>query len=421
MSRRTSTCSTATSTPAIPIRRTPGCARTRRCTGTPPTSCGASPATTTSSRSRSDKDVFISSDQDKGGYRPNMPADPAIIGLDDPAAPQAAQPRVPPLHAPGRLRLGGRTSAPRSTELLDAVEAKGGQAEIVGRAGRAAAGDDDRPAARLRRGAVARAQGLVRADHRPRRRTPLLQRGRDGRGDGVRPGRVRALRGQDNVPGRRRDVDLDARRRSTVAAVGRRRSSPTACCCWTAAPRRPAPSSPARSLNLIAHPAQWRTAQAGADLAVATEEFIRYVTPIHNMCRVAAVDAEVDGVHGSRRAAGRADVRLGQPGRRPFADPERFDVTRQPNNHIAFGFGTHFCLGAALARLEIRVFFEELVRRVAGMAAGAGHRAGRDAQRLRLRPALGPGRLRVRLNDARASAGNRHGRKPGYTIWTATS
>jgi cytochrome P450 family 142 subfamily A polypeptide 1 len=39
-------------------------------------------------------------------------------------------------------------------------------------------------------------------------------------------------------------------------------------------------------------------------------------------------------------------------------------VTREPNNHIAFGFGTHFCLGAALARLEIRVFFEELIRRV---------------------------------------------------------
>ena len=47
-----------------------------------------------------------------------------------------------------------------------------------------------------------------------------------------------------------------------------------------------------------------------------------------------------------------------------FADPETFDVTRDPNHHIAFGFGTHFCLGAALARLEIRTFFEEFVRRV---------------------------------------------------------
>jgi cytochrome P450 family 142 subfamily A polypeptide 1 len=47
-----------------------------------------------------------------------------------------------------------------------------------------------------------------------------------------------------------------------------------------------------------------------------------------------------------------------------FDQPERFDVTRHPNQHISFGFGTHFCLGAALARLEIRIFFEELVRRV---------------------------------------------------------
>jgi cytochrome P450 family 142 subfamily A polypeptide 1 len=49
-----------------------------------------------------------------------------------------------------------------------------------------------------------------------------------------------------------------------------------------------------------------------------------------------------------------------------FDDPEAFVVTRHPNPHLAFGFGTHFCLGASLARLEIRVFFEELRRRVTG-------------------------------------------------------
>jgi cholest-4-en-3-one 26-monooxygenase len=47
-----------------------------------------------------------------------------------------------------------------------------------------------------------------------------------------------------------------------------------------------------------------------------------------------------------------------------FDAPEEFDVTRSPNNHVSFGFGTHFCLGAALARLEIRVMFEELLRRL---------------------------------------------------------
>jgi cytochrome P450 family 142 subfamily A polypeptide 1 len=47
-----------------------------------------------------------------------------------------------------------------------------------------------------------------------------------------------------------------------------------------------------------------------------------------------------------------------------FDDPHRFDVGRNPNPHVAFGFGTHFCLGASLARLEVRVMFDELLRRL---------------------------------------------------------
>jgi cytochrome P450 family 142 subfamily A polypeptide 1 len=49
---------------------------------------------------------------------------------------------------------------------------------------------------------------------------------------------------------------------------------------------------------------------------------------------------------------------------RAFDDPDRFDVTRTHNHHVAFGFGTHFCLGSSLARIEIRVMFEELLRRI---------------------------------------------------------
>jgi len=47
-----------------------------------------------------------------------------------------------------------------------------------------------------------------------------------------------------------------------------------------------------------------------------------------------------------------------------FEDPQRFDIRRRPNPHVAFGFGTHFCLGASLARLECRVMFGELLRRL---------------------------------------------------------
>ena len=80
-----------------------------------------------------------------------------------------------------------------------------------------------------------------------------------------------------------------------------------------------------------------------------------------------------------------------------FDDPDRYDVTRTPNHHIAFGFGTHFCLGAALARLEIRMFFDEFVRRVSADQRGARQRR-LPAQRVRERRHPRRGRARLRLN-----------------------
>jgi cholest-4-en-3-one 26-monooxygenase len=94
----------------------------------------------------------------------------------------------------------------------------------------------------------------------------------------------------------------------------------------------------------------------------AVEEFIRYATPILNMRRTVTVDHEL---HGQQLRAGDSVLLMyGAANRddREFTEPDRFDVTRQPNHHAAFGFGTHFCLGANLARLELRVLFEELLR-----------------------------------------------------------
>jgi cholest-4-en-3-one 26-monooxygenase len=125
-------------------------------------------------------------------------------------------------------------------------------------------------------------------------------------------------------------------------------------------------------LDLCSHPDELDKLRAGADLTVAVEEFIRYVTPIHNMCRVATVDTDVGG---TTIPAGHQVVLMYCSANRDeahFDDPERFDVERTPNNHIAFGFGTHFCLGASLARLEIRVFFEELLRRTSGWRPAPG-------------------------------------------------
>jgi cytochrome P450 family 142 subfamily A polypeptide 1 len=94
------------------------------------------------------------------------------------------------------------------------------------------------------------------------------------------------------------------------------------------------------------------------------EEFIRWVSPIVNMRRTVREDHEL---HGQQLHTGDEMLLLyGAANRdeRAFTDPERFDVTRSHNRHVAFGFGTHFCLGASLARLEIRVMFEELLRRI---------------------------------------------------------
>lgn len=96
----------------------------------------------------------------------------------------------------------------------------------------------------------------------------------------------------------------------------------------------------------------------------AVEEFIRWVTPILNMRRTVTVDYEF---HGKQMRAGDEVLLMyasGNRDERVFADPDRFDVTRSPNNHIGFGFGTHFCLGSSLARIEIRIMFEELLRRL---------------------------------------------------------
>jgi cholest-4-en-3-one 26-monooxygenase len=117
-------------------------------------------------------------------------------------------------------------------------------------------------------------------------------------------------------------------------------------------------------LELAARPDQYQQLRDGADLTVATEEFIRWVTPVLNMCRVANREYEISGQ--TIRQGQQVVLMYPSANRDPahFDEPDHYDVTRDPNHHIAFGFGTHFCLGAALARLEIKLFFEEFVRRV---------------------------------------------------------
>lgn len=125
-------------------------------------------------------------------------------------------------------------------------------------------------------------------------------------------------------------------------------------------------------LNLMARPDQVAKLRDGADMTTAVEEFIRYVTPIHNMCRAATRNVEFGGKQ--IKQGDQLLLMYSSANRDPehFDRPEEFDVTRDPNLHLAFGFGTHFCIGSNLARMEIRIFFEEFLRRVGSWSPVAG-------------------------------------------------
>jgi cytochrome P450 family 142 subfamily A polypeptide 1 len=311
------------------------------------------------------KDVFVSSDKTKGGYRPNIPADDSLIGMDDPTHTK-------------RRNLVSRRFTPRAAsqweghvrsvvnDLLDSIAANGGRVEIV-----------EHLAAPLPAMMIGKLLGF------PSERWPELKHWSEttiALGGGPpyfdEAGVIAAMEfaqvsadlyaekqrcpaddvmsvwAQAEIDGVPVTLDevvsdclllLDGGAETTRTVIGR------------------------TILDLIANPDQWALLRDGADSAVATEEFIRYVTPIHNMCRVATRDVELGG---KTIRAGQQVVLMYPSANRDeahFADPDRLDVTRHPNPHLAFGFGTHFCLGSSLARLEIRVFFEELRKRVTGL------------------------------------------------------
>jgi cholest-4-en-3-one 26-monooxygenase len=126
--------------------------------------------------------------------------------------------------------------------------------------------------------------------------------------------------------------------------------------------------------NLIRFPDQHRILLADPSViwATAVEEFIRYASPLLNMRRTVTVDHEL---HGQVLRAGDQVLLMyaaANSDDRAFDEPDRFDVTRRHNHHVAFGLGTHFCLGANLARLELRIVFDELVRRLPDIRLAAG-------------------------------------------------
>jgi cholest-4-en-3-one 26-monooxygenase len=153
-------------------------------------------------------------------------------------------------------------------------------------------------------------------------------------------------------------------------------------------------------LALLEHPEQWKRLQAEPGLLDrAVEEVLRWTTPVVQMARTAAEDVELCG---ARIRAGDLVVMFYASANRDeavFESPEVFDVGRAPNPHLAFGIGEHVCMGAHLARLELRAALHQLLRRI-DHAELAG-----PVERLRSSMVGGIKRLPVRLALRRAQGG----------------
>ncbi len=121
--------------------------------------------------------------------------------------------------------------------------------------------------------------------------------------------------------------------------------------------------------ELLRHPDQFRALRSDRTLMQgAVEEMLRWVSPIKNMARQMTRDVEL---HGKTLPKGQKLLLLypsANRDERVFDDPERFDITRSPNDHMAFGFGAHFCLGNRLARMELSVMFDRLLDRMPDLA-----------------------------------------------------
>ena len=147
---------------------------------------------------------------------------------------------------------------------------------------------------------------------------------------------------------------------------------------------------------LARHPAEWeRLVAEPALVSQAVEEVLRYDAPVQGLLRESTQEVQVAGQ--VIPAGSRVMLLFGSAHHDPrrYARPERFDITRQEQGHYGFGHGIHFCLGAALARLEARVVLEEWLARVRRFELAPGQEESLDwGHSLFLR---GPRSLRIRL------------------------
>jgi cholest-4-en-3-one 26-monooxygenase len=134
--------------------------------------------------------------------------------------------------------------------------------------------------------------------------------------------------------------------------------------------------------ELLRHRDQWEAVRSDAGLLPgAIEEMLRWTSPVKNMCRTLTDDTEF---HGTSLREGEKIMLLFESANfdeAVFEQPEMFDIRRNPNGHMAFGFGTHFCLGNQLARLELSLMTARVLQRLPDL------RLASDDATLPLRPA----------------------------------
>ena len=121
-------------------------------------------------------------------------------------------------------------------------------------------------------------------------------------------------------------------------------------------------------LALLENPAELDRLQQNPGLmGTAVEEMIRWVVPVKEFMRTAQRDTEVRGIPIAEGESVLLSYVSANRDEEVFEDPFRFDVGRDPNRHLSFGYGVHFCLGAALARMEMNSFFTELIPRISSI------------------------------------------------------
>src|SRR5207244_5557015 len=116
-------------------------------------------------------------------------------------------------------------------------------------------------------------------------------------------------------------------------------------------------------LAWLPHPDQLENLRSNPSLIPsAVEELLRFESPSQHTGRLAPQDTELGGRKIRKRQAVMAVMAAANRDPNRFPDPDRLDITRRDNRHVAFGYGAHFCFGAPLARIEGQIAFEEMIR-----------------------------------------------------------